>query len=551
MQRIRRWFAGRTVRDLLPYALFGSGFILVLIAIPPLWEYSNSPQFCGTTCHTMPPEYSTYLVSPHARTLCVDCHIGRDLILVQAYRKIGHMRLVVDTVLDNYHYPIRSAEMSPARETCEQCHTPEKFSNDSMRVINSFENDRENTPYSTYLLMRTGGGASREGLGFGIHWHIENKVTFIALDELEQEIPWVRVENADGTTTDFNAINSPIDTENLDQYEMHEMDCITCHNRIAHLLKDPEQAFDEALHRGDVSRDIPFIRSRGVELLSQRYHSIEDANAAFETLDDYYAENYPEFYAEGAEQVEAAIHVLSVLYTDSNYPEQELTYDTHPNNTGHSESPGCFRCHDGQHFSVAGEAIRLECNLCHTIPTVVREGDIEPRIPIGTGLEPQSHLDSTWIARHHLAFDATCANCHTTSNPGGTDDQSFCANSGCHSNEWTYAGFNAPGLATVLGITQVEAEPLLQDFEGDPTYTVLQPLFEQQCAACHGPNPSKGLRVTDYASVMAGSETGPVIVPGDPDASVLVTTLKDGHFARLTRRQIDLLVQWVADGAPE
>lgn len=555
MERFRSFFSRsgerRSLRDFWPLAMVGAGLVAILLAVPPAWEYSNSPAFCGTTCHTMPPEYSTYLVSPHARTLCVDCHIGRDLILVQAFRKAGHMRLIVDTVLQNYELPIRTSEMRPARETCEMCHSPEKFSDDSLRVVHRSENNRTNDPYSIYLLMHTGGGTQREGLGRGIHWHIENKISYIALDKEQQEIPWVRVEMADGQTIDYNAINSPVDTANLDQYELHEMDCITCHNRIAHLVKTPERAVDEALHRGDLSRDIPFIRTRAVELLSVPYRSTDDAVQAFASLDAYYADNYADFYAGGQPQVQQAITLLEKLYRDSNYPEQELNWNTHPNNVGHRDAPGCFRCHDGQHFSPAGEVVRLECNLCHSIPQVVRPGEIEPMLPLTTGIEPASHLDSTWISRHHTVFDATCSNCHTTSNPGGVDDQSFCSNSGCHGVPWEYAGFNAPGLATMLGIYQVEAIPLLTDFDGDPTYAILQPLFMQECGGCHGPVPSAGLRLTDYASLMAGSQSGPVVVPGAPEQSRMLEVLAKGHFAQPTDHQIDLLTRWIASGAPE
>jgi mono/diheme cytochrome c family protein len=537
-------------RRLLPFALVALGIVFVLLAIPPAWEYTNSAAFCGTTCHTMPPEYNLYLVSPHARVPCVDCHIGRDLLAVQFFRKSGHIRLVLATALDNYHYPIQTGEMRPARDTCEHCHFPEKFSDDSLRVINGFETDRENTPYSTYLLMHTGGGSEREGLGRGIHWHVEQEITYIATDSREQEIPWVRVANADGTYTDYNAVNSPIDTENLDQYETHEMDCLACHNRIAHLIETPTDLVNSALSQGDLSTEIPFIRSRAVELLAGAYASNEAAHEAIDTLEQYYSEYYPEFYEAGSEQVAEAIDLLKTLYDNNNYPEQMLDWETHPNNIGHLETPGCFRCHDGQHFSESGEVIRLECNLCHSIPVVTRPGDIEPMIPLSTGLEPASHLDSTWISRHHDEFDASCANCHTTGNAGGTDDSSFCANSGCHGTEWRFAGFNAPGMATMLGIYQVELEPLLQDFEGDPTYAVLEPLFAQQCAGCHGATPSKGLRVTDYASLLAGSESGPVIVPGAPEESQIVQVLSDGHFAQFTDHQMDLLRQWISDGVP-
>ena len=167
--------------------------IAILLLIPPVWEYSNTAEFCGTTCHTMPPEYNTYLVSPHARVPCVDCHIGRDWIAKQALRKTEHVTLLYKTVTGDYEYPIRVSSMRPARDTCERCHFPEKFSDDSLRVINRYADDEANSRYDIYLLMHTGGGTEREGLGYGIHWHVENKIEYIATDPEQQNIPWVRV----------------------------------------------------------------------------------------------------------------------------------------------------------------------------------------------------------------------------------------------------------------------------------------------------------------------------------------------------------------------
>ena len=38
--------------------------------------YMDSPQFCGSSCHVMHPEYSAYKVSAHSHVDCVACHIG-------------------------------------------------------------------------------------------------------------------------------------------------------------------------------------------------------------------------------------------------------------------------------------------------------------------------------------------------------------------------------------------------------------------------------------------------------------------------------------------
>lgn len=550
-ERLPRRLRNLTVSDVLPFALVFISIGAILLAAPPLWEYSNSAQFCGTVCHTMPPQFQSYLESPHARVQCVDCHIGRDLLLVQFLRKTEHMRLITDTILENYELPIRTHSMRPSRETCEVCHSPDKFSDDSLRVINTYENNATNDPYNIFLLMHTGGGSEREGLGRGIHWHVENPINYIALDPEEQEIPYVQVTGADGSVTEYWSINSPIGPEDLGQYELQEMDCITCHNRIAHLIDTPSDAVDKAMRAGDISRDIPYIRVRAIDLLSAPYTSRDSALAAFDTLNQYYSEYYPDFYASGQDELVRAVTSIGQIYTDSNFPDQLLTYNTHPDNVGHDESAGCFRCHDGEHFSPEGEAVRLECNLCHSIPQVVRAGDIEPSLPLTTGIEPESHLDTTWISQHSLVFDGTCANCHTIANPGGIDNSSFCSNSACHGSGWQFAGFDAPGIAAALGIQQLRPEPLLEDFEGEPTYTILQPLFQQECGTCHGPVPSKGLRLTDYASLLAGSESGPIVVAGDPDASLMVQVLTDGHFAELTEHQMELIRTWIASGLPQ
>jgi len=191
MNRLRRLIipppGSSRLRRLLSLGVVLGVPVFILLAIPPAWEYSNSADFCGKTCHTMPPEYSTYIVSPHARVPCVDCHIGRDWMAKQFVRKTGHMHLLWATITGDYTYPIRIKDMRPARETCERCHYPEKFSDDSLRVIHRYADDEQNTPYDLYLLMHTGGGSQRQGLGQGIHWHIENKIEYVVLDKEEQQ----------------------------------------------------------------------------------------------------------------------------------------------------------------------------------------------------------------------------------------------------------------------------------------------------------------------------------------------------------------------------
>ena len=152
-QRIKRFFfppagTSRWVR-VLPYAVLGIFTLILLTAAAYAWEYTNSPAFCGTTCHTMPPEYTSFQVSPHAQIACVDCHIGEGFIATRISRKAGDLKHVYKMAFHAYEYPLEAEELRPARETCELCHNPEKFSDDSLREIRHYGNDAANTPQDT------------------------------------------------------------------------------------------------------------------------------------------------------------------------------------------------------------------------------------------------------------------------------------------------------------------------------------------------------------------------------------------------------------------
>jgi len=543
----------RRLIRLLPYFTLGALTLIVLIAAAYTWDYTNSPEFCGTVCHTMPPEYTTYLTSPHARVDCVDCHIGRGFIATRITRKAGDINHVISLAFKTYEFPIRADDLRPARETCERCHFPEKFSDDSLREIKRFGDDPNNTPSSIYLTLKTGGGTKRLGLGRGIHWHIENQVFFLALDTEEQEIPYIQVVEDDGSVTEFIELGTEIDPLKIDPSELQLMDCITCHNRITHLIYTPEATVDQLLTRGVISPTIPEIRRKAVEVLLGPYETNELAISGIAGLTGYYQTYFTDFYAENNDLIEAAISALQDAYVMSVFPEQKADWYTHSNNIGHEDSPGCFRCHDGKHLNEQEESIRLECNLCHSIPVVVGPSDFVANIEISRGPEPQSHFNPNWISLHRDIFDATCENCHTTGDPGGISNTSFCSNSACHGSAWEYAGFDAPGLREIL-LTQLPPPSEPSTPTGALTFgDIIGPLFIERCGACHGAEGIQGLNLTTYESTLAGGSSGPAIIPGDPDGSLIVLRLTGDqpHFAQLTPEELELVIEWIIAGAPE
>ncbi len=562
-------------RRILPYAILGVLSVALLIGGSYGWEYSNSPEFCGTSCHTMPPQYSAYLVSPHARVQCVECHIGRDAFASRFTRKAGDLRHVVLNVTKQYEYPIHAKNMRPAREICETCHFPEKFSDDSLQEMVTYMPNEQNTPVTLYLIMKTGGGTAREGLGFGIHWHIENEIDYYATDKLEQEIPYIRVTDVNGKQTEYVDVSADIDLSQIEEGELVRMDCITCHNRVTHRIPEPEVAINQAVLKGLISDDLPYVVRESVDLLRGDYPDKETALDAMNGLMDFYNLNYPEVANQQSVLIYEAIGTLQEIYGESVFPEQKIDWDSHPDNLGHKNDPGCFRCHDGKHLTVEGEAVRLECNVCHSVPVISAETQLTTDIEIVSGPEPVSHTLTTWIALHGRVKDNSCQACHTT--PEGVDDlttlegkppvdDSFCGNEACHGNVWTYAGFDAPELEPILSDQLEELiaarppappEPSVEDEgEGEAELTYdgsIQSMLATRCSACHGDGATGGLNVTTYQSLLEGGDNGPGVVPEDLEASLVWTrqTEETPHYVQFSEEEIALLEEWILAGAPE
>jgi nitrate/TMAO reductase-like tetraheme cytochrome c subunit len=483
VRKIIGWFWGlrRPTRWVVALATL---VILVLVAITlsaTTWEYTNSSAFCGTTCHTMPPEYTAYQISPHARVPCVDCHLGQDTILLTVPRKAKEVSHVVNALTKAYEPPIYVKNLRPARDTCEKCHNPDKFSSDTFVETKRYAQDEENDVTRTFLVVKTGGGTRREGLGRDIHWHIENEVWFYSDDPLKQTIPYVREIGPDGEMTEYFDVTAGLPPNFGQQVEgqLHRMDCIDCHTRISHLFRSPADALDDALARQQIDSSIPYIKQKGVEVLQQPYESTEQGLQAIDALDDWYRGNYPDFYAENQAAVQQAVAAIKDIFTVTVFPNLGVGWQTHPDNSGHREFPGCFRCHDGKHTSPEGQTVRLECNICHSIPEVVAGDTAAPVLSVERLGEPASHRDSNWLARHRYEFDATCATCHDVSNPGGTDNTSFCSNSACHGTQWKYVGLDAPAIKALVGPPAVpgsgEAQP------------VPHPIAARtDCRVCHG-----------------------------------------------------------------
>ena len=351
-------------------------------------SYMDSTTFCGQTCHTvMQPEFSAYQNSPHARVECVQCHIGPGAgWFVRS--KLSGLRQVYAVTFKTYSTPIPSPVkyLRPARDTCEQCHWPQRFSGDKFVLRTNYKEDEKNTPLTTALIVKIG-GHTRDGT-FGIHGrHLDDgsRIRYISTDDRRQVIPVVYYTDDKGKTVEYVSTESKVPKEQLERSETRMMDCIDCHNRPTHAFELPENAVDLGMSRGVISPELPFIRKKAVELLKVDYPDRDIAKTRIrEGLTNFYRSTYPEIYNTKRALVEQSADGVSAIYLRNIFPDMKVTWGVHPNNIGHNDFPGCFRCHDGSHTSADGQTISNDCTACHNLLAVQEEN---PKVLTDLGLK--------------------------------------------------------------------------------------------------------------------------------------------------------------------
>jgi NapC/NirT cytochrome c family, N-terminal region len=354
-------------RMLVFLALTMANIVVISLAAFRGIEFMDSPQFCGQVCHdVMQPEYAAYQDGPHSRIACVQCHIGPGApFFVKS--KLDGTRQVFAVLMNSHSRPIPSPvhTLRPAREVCEQCHWPEKFHGDKIEVRREYGDDEAATESATTLRIHVGGGSEKLGLATGIHWHmnVANVVEYVATDDKRQVIPWVRVTDRTGAVREYFVDGTT--PAQLEAGERRRMDCMDCHNRPAHrFFASPERAVDAAIAVGELPR-LPFIRREAVAALKVSH---PDQPAAQQDI----ASRLTGFYRSPGRSVaqpdlERAINVTQRLYLRNVFPKMNVTWGTYPNNIGHMDAPGCFRCHDDTHKTKDGRTISQDCTLCHDI----------------------------------------------------------------------------------------------------------------------------------------------------------------------------------------
>jgi nitrate/TMAO reductase-like tetraheme cytochrome c subunit len=381
------------------------------------FHFTESVTFCGEICHSvMKPEYTAYQHSPHARVSCVECHVGSGADWY-VRSKLSGMYQVYAVLADVYPRPIPTPikNLRPARETCEECHWPQKFYAQELRQERHYLNDEKNTQWDIRLRMKIGADHSALGLTEGIHWHINPgvKIEFIASDERNQNLPWVRYTNLEtGKSVIFKDEDEDIPDSLVTEDNMHTMDCMDCHNRPSHNYRPPAFFINDFMTAGDIPVELPGIKSLAMEICAEDFPVIDSAKVYIEkTVREHYKSDYPEIYEQKPQLIEKAISGIQNAYSQNIFPQMKVKWSAYPNNIGHLEFNGCFRCHNDRHVNENGEYITRNCNLCHAIDAQGTRDHMEVA-DFNSSLEFKHpvDIDEAWK-------ESLCTDCHTGLNP--------------------------------------------------------------------------------------------------------------------------------------
>jgi cytochrome c len=120
----------------------------------------------------------------------------------------------------------------------------------------------------------------------------------------------------------------------------------------------------------------------------------------------------------------------------------------------------------------------------------------------------------------------------------------------------TFAGAIGLGAAALLW----QPRPVAAQANTDMYVKTVQPIFANNCYRCHGgDNHRGGLQLDSKANILKGGKDGPVVVPGHPERSLLVTLIRHEGPAddpkpmppkgKLSDADIAAVTAWIKAGA--
>lgn len=326
-------------------------------------SFMDSPQFCGTACHVMNPEWTTYRQSPHADVACVKCHVG-STPEAQLDAKLNGLHQMIAVTTNDFERPIPTPvkNLRPSKETCRRCHWPDMPHGDKVKVFAHYGNDEASTPRYSTLALKVGSPDT------GAHWHSAdvNAVTFASIEDERKDVIWVESRHRDGGVRRFTNQRPMVGVTGEEQGRA--FDCVDCHNRASHIYQLPEDVVDRGIREGAIDRSLPYARHQALAALTADYADAAAAEHGIAThLKAYYDRHESGAGIRKAKEIDRAVAYLQTAWKRNVHPEMKITWGTYPDHRGHRGDGGCFRCHNSNMVDEIGVAIRSECTLCHSL----------------------------------------------------------------------------------------------------------------------------------------------------------------------------------------
>jgi len=157
-----------------------------------------------------------------------------------------------------------------------------------------------------------------------------------------------------------------------------------------------------AMSLGQIDRALPFIKSNAVYVLTLTY---TNESQALQRIATNLAQSYPpEKFPAVQTSVQSTISAVQQIYQQNFFPEMKASWKSYPDNIGHKDWLGCFRCHDGEHKTADGTKVikANDCNSCHTILTQGSGAELDLLTPAGQKFKHPGD-----------EVDGACNDCHT------------------------------------------------------------------------------------------------------------------------------------------
>ena len=151
---------------------------------------------------------------------------------------------------------------------------------------------------------------------------------------------------------------------------------------------------------GKIDRALPYVKTNALYVLTQPYTN--DTQALQSIATTLVAALSATTRASGP-----AIDAVQQIYTNNFFPEMKASWKNYPDNIGHKDWPGCFRCHDGLHKTADGKrSIKAnDCNACHTILAQGSGAELDQLTPNGRSSNTRA---TKWMAPATIAIPADC-----------------------------------------------------------------------------------------------------------------------------------------------